>query len=164
MKTLADEGYSRQKISERLAITVAQVRYALNTRDLTPKKRLGRPSVLSATQADEIETFVCASAENRQMSYFELAHRVFRHFGVSENVIAREMKARGYSRQVATPKPALSQENMRKRYEFSRDHLDWDKEQWMKVLWSDETWVTDGRHSRSWVTRKVSIIPMICES
>ncbi|KAI0996975.1 hypothetical protein K3495_g11208 [Podosphaera aphanis] len=99
VKTLADEGYSRQKISERLSITVAQVRYALKIKDLTPKKRSGRPRVLSTAKVDEIEAFVCLSSENRQIPYFELAHRVFQHFGVSEKVIAREMKERGYSRQ-----------------------------------------------------------------
>ena len=158
MKTLGNEGYSRQKISERLSITIAQVRHSLNANDLTPVKCLGRPPILSNAQVHELEAFVCSSSENRQMSFFELAHRMFPHFGVSERVIARGLKKRRYSRQVVSPKPALSQEIRRKRYEFCRDHLDWTKQQWMKALWTDETWVIDGRHTKCWVTQKVSII------
>lgn len=118
MKTLANEGYSRQKISERLSITIAQARHSLNANDLTPVKCLGLPPILSTAQFDELEAFVCSSSENHQMSFFELANRIFPHFGVSERVIARELRKREYSRQVACPKPALSQETSRKRYEF----------------------------------------------
>jgi len=25
-------------------------------------------------------------------------------------------------------------------------------EQWYKILWTDETWITGGRHTRTWVT------------
>lgn len=158
VQTLASEGYSRKKISERLEITIAQVRNALKANDVCPKKRSGRHSVLTSTQIDEIEAFVCRSSENRQMSYFELAHNIFQRFGVSERVIARELKKRGYSHRVTCPKPPLSLENRTKRLEFAWDHLHWEKDDWMKVLWSNETWVTDGRHSRTWVTRKVSAL------
>jgi len=27
-------------------------------------------------------------------------------------------------------------------------------EQWYEILWTDETWVTGGRHTRTWVTRR----------
>ncbi|KAH7132922.1 hypothetical protein EDB81DRAFT_121836 [Dactylonectria macrodidyma] len=27
-------------------------------------------------------------------------------------------------------------------------------DQWKRILWSDETWVAGGRHSRMWVTRR----------
>ncbi|KAI1004699.1 hypothetical protein K3495_g3525 [Podosphaera aphanis] len=66
------------------------------------------------------------------------------------------MSRRGDARRIAAPKPPLSAENKRKRLEFATKHLDWNKEDWMKVLWTDETWVTDGRHSSIWITRKAS--------
>lgn len=157
VRTLANEGYSRRKISQNLAISYRQVCYTLENADLSPKNSTGRPPVLSKSQVDEIESFVCSSPENRQISYLQLANFVFRHFGVSEKVIRREMKKRGYTRQVAAAKPPLSPENMRKRFQFASSHLHWEKDDWMRILWTDETWVTGGHHSRCWVTRKVSI-------
>jgi hypothetical protein len=41
------------------------------------------------------------------------------------------------------------------RLEWAEQHVNWELWQWWRVLWSDETWVTGGRHHRRWVTRKV---------
>ncbi|KAI0999098.1 hypothetical protein K3495_g9096 [Podosphaera aphanis] len=65
------------------------------------------------------------------------------------------MSRRGYARRIAASKPPLSAEKKRKRLEFATEHLHWNKEDWMRVLWTDETWVSDGRHSSIWITRKV---------
>ncbi|KAI1003954.1 hypothetical protein K3495_g4255 [Podosphaera aphanis] len=100
------------------------------------------------------QDFICSSPENRQMSYFEVAHSVFPHLGVGEEVIRNEMKKRGFSRQIAQSKPPLNSENKAKRRYFAKDDLHWTVNDWMNVLWTDETWVTDGRHTRYWVTRK----------
>ena len=154
-------------IAERLEITHRQVRYAMNTTKLTPKKSSGRNPLLSSAQIDEVETYITSSQEGRQMPYFEVANVVFPHFGVSEKVIEREMKKRGYTRRIAASKPPLSPENLRKRYDFVRNHLHWGKEDWMRVLWTDESWVTDGSHTRCWITRKVGIAfkyPLILSS
>lgn len=70
---MADEGYSRQGIVERLAITFAQVRYNLKANDLTPTNRLGQALVLSTAQVDKVKAFVGSSSENGQIS-FEFAH------------------------------------------------------------------------------------------
>ena len=90
------------------------------------------------------------------MSFFEIAHREFPHFGVSENVIRSEMNKRGYARRVAQPKPPRDPENKEKRLQFARNHLGWTVDDSMNILLMNETWVTDDRHLRCWVTRKVS--------
>lgn len=98
----------------------------------------------------------CASWWNRSFRIFTLSEtpNVFRSRSLSLLALwcEREMRKRGYSRQPALPRPARSQENRRKQYVLCRDHLDWTKDQWIKVLLFDETWVIDGRHDRSWVT------------
>ena len=83
---------------------------------------------------------------------------------VSVRVIEREMKKRGYTRRIAASEPPLSPENVRKRDDFVRHHLHWEKEDWMRVLWTDESWVTDGRHTRCWITRKVRYCLQILSS
>ncbi|KAI0997634.1 hypothetical protein K3495_g10554 [Podosphaera aphanis] len=114
VRTLAREGLSFKMIAERLEITHRQVRYAMNTTKLTPKKSSGRNPSLSSAQIDEVEAYITSSQEGRQMPYFKVANVVFPHFGVSERVIEREMKKRGYTRRIAASKPPLSLENLRK--------------------------------------------------
>lgn len=124
---------------------------------MSPKKSKGRPPVLSSEQVDEIERFVTSSLVNRQMTYLELAMGPFQSLGVSEFVIRRELKKRNYTRCVARRKPPLSQRNKIIRKQWAEDHLGWTNEDWEKILWTDETWITDGQHTRAYVTRKVGI-------
>ncbi|KAI0995952.1 hypothetical protein K3495_g12230 [Podosphaera aphanis] len=41
-----------------------------------------------------------------------------------------------------------------KRREWAEARKDWTVEDWMAILWTDETWATDGQHKRDWLTRK----------
>ncbi|KAI0994060.1 hypothetical protein K3495_g14122 [Podosphaera aphanis] len=155
VKTLSRAGFPHKNIAEQLGITTRQVSYTLKKTRFTPHKPNGQKSTLSSGQVDEVEDFICSSPKNRQMNYFEATHSVFPHLGVCEDVIRNEMKKRGFSRWIAQPKPPLISENKVKQRHLARDHLYWTVNDWMNVLWADETWVTDGRHTRFWVTRKV---------
>ncbi|KAI0995295.1 hypothetical protein K3495_g12886 [Podosphaera aphanis] len=118
------------------------------------QKARGRSPSLSSEDVDKIEEFIKESPENRQLTYFELANGPFKHLGVSERVIKSELEKRGLKRYTALNKPTASPEIRRKRREWAEARIDWTLEQWMSILWSDETWATDGHHSRRWVTRK----------
>lgn len=159
IKTLHDAGMNQTKIATHLQISRKQVGHSLRRGSVTPKKARGRISSLSSEEVDKIEEFVKSSLENRQMTYFELAHGEFKHLGVSERVIKKELEKRGYNRHPAIEKPIISPEIKRKRKEWAEAHIDWTTEQWMSILWSDETWATDGHHSRRWITRRVSKMP-----
>ncbi|KAI1008128.1 hypothetical protein K3495_g116 [Podosphaera aphanis] len=147
VRTLAREGYSYQKIARRLQVTYHQARYAANAAHISPKKSSGRHLFLSSEQVDEIEALVISSPEHRQLTYFELAYTHCSHFGVNEKVIQRAMSRRGHARRIAASKPPHSAENKRERLEFAIEHLHWNTEGRMRVLWSDETRVAGGRHS-----------------
>ncbi|KAI1004521.1 hypothetical protein K3495_g3694 [Podosphaera aphanis] len=121
-----------------------EARYAANAVHLSPKNSTGRPLVLSSEKIDEIEAFVISSLEHRQLTYFELAYAHFSHFGASEKVIQQATSRSEYPRCIAASKPPLSAENKKERLELATEHLQWNKEDWMRVLWTDETWVTDG--------------------
>ncbi|KAI1000761.1 hypothetical protein K3495_g7436 [Podosphaera aphanis] len=105
VKTLFRVGFSHRDIAEQLGITTRQVSYTFNKTCLTPQKPKGLKPTLSSGQDDEVEDFIFSSPENRQISYFKIAHNVFPHLGVGEDVIRNEMKKRGISRRVAQPKP-----------------------------------------------------------
>jgi len=52
----------------------------------------------------------------------------------------------GFRRRVARKKPLITETNRKKRLAWAQEHLDWLLEQWAKILWIDETWVTGGPH------------------
>ena len=61
----------------------------------------------------------------------------------------------GFRRRVARKKPPITETNRKKRLAWAQEHLDWSPEQWAKILWTDETWVTGGPHTKQYVTRRV---------
>lgn len=73
--------------------------------------------------------------------------------GVSSEALARALRKRGYSRK-ALRNPPLSEENRRVRLIWALEHINWTPDQWNRILWTDETWVTSGFHKRIWVTYK----------
>ena len=81
------------------------------------------------------------------MTYLELAMGPFHSLGVSEFVIRMELMKRNYTRCVARHKPPLSERNKTIRKQWVEDHLDWSSEDWEKILWTDETWITNGHHA-----------------
>lgn len=135
-----------------------QVGYALLRGNVTPKKRKGRSPILSSEDVDQIENFVKLSPINRRMTYLELAAGPFRNLGVSEKVIQSELRKRGYRRHPTHKKPPVTEQIKRVRKEWAEAHVHWTVEDWMSILWTDETWVKNGGHSREWVTRKVIIL------
>ena len=65
--TLREEGFTYKQISQRIDCTQSQVRYAC-FHPLTPKKRKGRPLMLTQEQIDEIITWIYYSKANRRAS------------------------------------------------------------------------------------------------
>lgn len=50
-----------------------------------------------------------------------------------------------FQQYIARTKPSISECNRQLRLAWADEHPDWTKEQWNKILWTDETWVTGGR-------------------
>lgn len=133
-------------------ITYRQVEYTCQQNRPTPKKRSGRPSILTVEQVDQIEEFIRASRDGRRMSYGKIIE--YFTFDVKESALRRALKARGYSRCVALRKPPITEATRQLRLAFAQAHLHWTIDEWGVILWTDETWVTSGRHRKIWVTRK----------
>ena len=121
--SLHSHGVNQVSIAEELQVTRSQVRY-------TPSKLSGRPFVMTEEQTDNLEVFVTSTRTGRQMSYFELARVQFRHWNVSEHVVRRVLRSRGYERRIAQPKPPLTLDHMRRRKMWAEEHLNWTIEEW----------------------------------
>jgi hypothetical protein len=58
---------------------------------------------------------------------------------VSKSTVGRALKDAKMSGRVGARKPLLMKKNVAKRLKFALEHKKWTKEQWSKVLWSDES-------------------------
>jgi len=145
-------GHTQKWIASHLNITIRQVQYTL-TVPVTPQKRTGRPLLLSVEQIQELIQFIRSSKEARQMSYLSLSQH-FQHWHIGQYAIRYALRNAGYNRRIALSKPPLTEANKAKRLQWAEAHVNWTREQWNTILWSDETWVTGGRHRRQWVTRR----------
>jgi transposase len=144
-------GWSYVRISKHLHCTERQVQWTCQ-HPATPKKRVGRPTKLNAQQVEKLIEFVTASRTGRRMSYSKLATTL--NFGCSEHAIRSALKREGFTRRLAMRKPPISEKNRVLRLAWAHEHINWSREQWDEVLWTDETWITGGRHTRTWVTRR----------
>jgi hypothetical protein len=86
------------------------------------------------------------------MSYEKLATTL--NIGVKKGAIRAALEKEGFHRRLAMRKPPISEKNRRLRLQWAQEHVNWTMDQWYKILWTDETWVTAGRHTRTWVTRR----------
>ncbi|KNG52823.1 transposable element tc1, partial [Stemphylium lycopersici] len=153
--TLYNAGNTQKWIANHLGFTIRQVQYVLK-RPLTPKKRPGRPGVLTPEQVQELIDFVRSSQETRQMTYFELAHH-FEDWHIGEYVVRSTLRSRGYRRCMALQKPPLTPQNRAKRMAFAEAHINWTVEQWNTILWSDESWDNAKAHSSKGTSRELAL-------
>ena len=151
VQTLRRAGWKYSDIAVHLGLTYRQVEVTCHNR-VTPKKRKGRPSITDEMR-QELVTYVCQSKLTRRMPYLKLA--ITLGWRVLEDAIRRALWKEGFRRRVARLKPPITETNRMKRLQWAIEHRNWTKEQWDSIMWSNETWVTDGKHTRQFVTRRV---------
>lgn len=151
IQTLHDAGLKYGQIREQLGFTFRQIQYALSHR-ITPKKRRGRPLILTQEQINEIITWICILKANRRTSWIKIL--IVLELNVSYYCIRIALRNVGFARRVARRKPSLSERNRIQRLYWAIEHLNWTLDDWKKILWSDETWVNGERHTKIYITRR----------
>lgn len=68
------------------------------------------------------------------------------------DAVTTALRLEGQGRYISRGRPPLTAATRTKRREFAWEYLGWKKEDWEKILWCDETWVTGGIHRRVWIT------------
>ena len=106
-------GWSYSQIHKKTSFTLNQVAHACQDLRATPRKRGGRPLILSQAQVEELVEFVCASAKNRRMSFTQLAEVM--DFGVKKQAIRSALLREGFHRRLAMRKPPITEKNRRLR-------------------------------------------------
>ena len=152
VQILRRAGHTYKEVMRLTGLTWRQVQYAATAPNITPRKRSGRPPILTNQQVEELIEFVCVSAQNRRLSWAALPNAL--GWNCSEYAIRHALRKAGFSRRPALRKPPISEKTRALRLEFAREHQNWTTEQWKHILFSDETWVTGGPHRKTWVTRR----------
>lgn len=76
------------------------------------------------------------------------------NFAQLADMIRLALRKEGFARRIARRKPLISEVNRLLRLQWALEHLNWTREQWNTILWSDETWVTGRKYTRTWVIRR----------
>jgi hypothetical protein len=82
------------------------------------------------------------------MSYKELA-KEFSYWDAGHKAIKNALDWEGFHLRWAMRKPPISEKNRKLRLAFAHAHKKWTFRDWCIILWSDEIWVTDGRHQKT---------------
>ena len=129
IKALFDVSWSYRRIAKDFRCSLSTVKYTLDCHDATNshqnRKRRGRKKKLS----------------DRQVKHLKILHRKLGEEGLFGRIAAR--------------KPLLKERNRVKRQKFAKEHKKWTKEDWYKVLWTDESKFEQfGNRRRVYVRRR----------
>jgi transposase len=152
IQTLRTAGFTYSQIREQLGdVTLHQIAYAI-LHPLTPKKRKGKPSILTSEEVEEIITWVCLNKRNRRTPWYQIPTAI--GLNVSYYCVRNALRKAGFARRVPRRKPPITERNRIARFEWAIQHLNWTYEDWKRILWSDETWINGNRHTKTYVTRR----------
>ena len=130
--------------------------YDIKTRDTgISKPRPGRPKKLSASDIRQLIRYIRTNKSTRRITLTQLK-KTF-HLPVHENTIRNALQQAGYYHKVAQRRPYLNKRDRKRRLKFAKQHKDWTKEEWARVLFSDEMAIKlfMERRARDYVWRKV---------
>ena len=146
-----DCGDSYRMIAESVGCsksTVGDIIKLYNETDsVAPKKRSGRPHLISGNSGNRFKRLVI---KNRQLCTSEVQALWKKKSGqsVSAHTIRRTLYRVGLKNRVARRKPLISASNKAARLAWCLEHASWTKKKWAKVLWSDETSLTQFQQNR----------------
>ncbi len=105
---------------------------------LHDRPRPGRPCNLSES---DVRYITLCSKRNRMKTVPVLTYEfnLTRKKRVSFSCVRRSLKKSRMVGRVAAKKPLLRPQNIKKRLEFAKNHVNWTKEQWRRVLFTDES-------------------------
>ncbi|KAH6883452.1 hypothetical protein B0T10DRAFT_383587, partial [Thelonectria olida] len=90
---LRNAGWTYQQIADHYHISLRQVQYAVTTQ-ATPRRRSGRPPLLTQLQVEELIEFITASKIGRRMALKKIPQALGWSF--SEGAIRTALRRAGY--------------------------------------------------------------------
>jgi DDE superfamily endonuclease/Transposase/Helix-turn-helix domain len=147
VKVLHEDGKSAAEIGRILNRSPTSIKNCIrrlsSTKNTSYKKRenSGRKCIIDDRAERRILRDIQNSSELRRLPKRQLAQEISAL--ISKNIcgatLVKTLKKNGIQSHVARKKPFISEENRLKRLQWARDHRNWTKEQWRRVLWTDES-------------------------
>lgn len=150
-----EAGWKYEKIAERFEVHPATIgriiRKFKKTDTYTKTKQTGRPRKLSKMDGRQLVGLV---HEDRRGNLDDFRKQM--RVQVSVSTLRHELHRQGIFCRVARKKPHLTAAHIARRLAFAKKYKNWTKEQWRKVLWTDESSFEKGKASRrihAWRTK-----------
>lgn len=127
------------------------------------KGKVGLKKVLGMRTIRQIIRLIAKNHTTRRMTFEQVKYVL--GLEASPRTIRRALRAAGYFRCIACPRPFISRQQAKKRLDFALAHRWWGTSDyaasrrgggdWRKVIWSDECIFEVGKVGRVWLTRRV---------
>ena len=142
-RTLVLEDYSQSEAASRTRMSQASVsnatkRFKETGRDFNRKsKRNGRPRI----STDRDDRFLARRSLQDRFKRATKLREEWEKIGLNASVstIRRRLRAANLTGRVARKTPLLTITHKQRRLDFAKKHKSWSKEDWKRVLWTDES-------------------------
>ncbi|KAG1536131.1 hypothetical protein G6F49_013039 [Rhizopus delemar] len=133
------QGFSYHKIAKLVKVsssTVHKIRLELGLPARIDKG--GRPKALTKREQQHLVRAVTVDGlENAVQAQQSLEQNLGK--SVSVDTVRRALRDAGLVSFVRPKKPLINERNRKRRLQWARQHIDWTVNDWMNVIWSDET-------------------------
>lgn len=156
---LHSEGYSNREIAKKLKLVHTTVGRSLRMQKQTKRTAYSKPKGRKrCTTARQDNAIMLAIKKSPKKSSTAIKTSLAGDSSPSARTIRRRLCNNGFKSYKPAKKPILSAKNIRDRLEFCNKYKDWTEEDWSKVMFSDETTITQlyafTRHVRRPINRR----------
>lgn len=138
VKALLFQGKSTREVQKELNVSHGFVsKVHQENQENIPPVEMGRPQKISKSTQHTI----CSQFLTGKQETFNDAHEYIQSVNegpVHKRTIKRCLARAGVKAGVKQDEPYLTPEQVAKRYQFAKDHINWTLEDWTKVMFSDE--------------------------
>ena len=155
-----DCGWTQQAIAKKLGCSQQTVSHCIRSPQ-TPTKPRGRPCKLTTPIRKLLVAHATQNAQQRRKPREQIASEL--GINACSRTLAKAFEKEMYHRRVATEKPLLTAAHRRARLVWAWSHLNWELDDWDRVLWSDEFLIRTGG-GQVFVTRRAEekYLPECC--
>jgi transposase len=156
--TLRHENHTLRRIAEIVGRSETACRQACKlfqgTGGYSDRQRTGRPPKTS----EKVDRIIHRLSEkDRSKTAVDIQREIANYQGaqISVRTVRRRLIRFGLHGRIARKKPFVSLRNRQRRLQFARAHLHWTRNDWSRVLWSDESkFQRFGSDGRTYVRRR----------